>query len=293
MLRLNQLSKQFYTLIALYNLSFDIHQGEIVGILGPNGAGKTTLFKILAGLLEPTKGDISPLQEGWPTIGYKPERPFFPENLTITAYLKTCAGISNIPWQRQSGEVARVIELTGLQDVARNRISRCSKGMRQRISIAQSLIGDPQLLIFDEPSDGLDPIGQQEVQALMRQLRDQGKTILLSSHQLGEVTAVCTRLLILNKGQLVYHKEMRDALNERPQAIIRVDRNLSTIKALLTSLHSKITVDKDDHTLYIQEEALALRRDIMRLLLNADYDILQLAYQKSTLKDIYAEVVRS
>lgn len=293
MLRLKHLSKEFYNLKALHSFSLAIEPGEIIAVLGPNGAGKSTLFKIAAGLLQPTQGKLETDLERWPRIGYKPERLFFPEQMTLRKYLSTCVGLTDLPKSQHKQAVLDVIEKVGLQAVANNRVRNCSKGMRQRLGLAQALLGDPQLLILDEPGDGLDPLGQQDMQALLRQLRDEGKSILLSSHQLGEVTAVCTRLVILRRGMMIYQKPIEEALSERPQVILDVDRHLGVIEPLLTSLHPKIKIQDDYRSVAVQEEALPLRRDVMRLLLAADYDILKVVHQRSTLADIYAEVVRS
>ena len=215
MLRVNQLTKQFYSLTALNQLSLRINEGEIVGLLGPNGAGKTTLFKILAGLLQPTKGTVEADQGAWPRIGYKPERPMFPSGMGVAQYLQTCVGLTDVPRSGQKRAVERVLSQVGLTSIANNRIRDCSKGMRQRIGLAQALLGDPQLLILDEPSDGLDPTGQQDIQQLLRQLRDDGVTIVLSSHHLAEVTAVCTRLIILNRGRIAYQKPMQEGAGRK------------------------------------------------------------------------------
>jgi ABC-type multidrug transport system ATPase subunit len=230
----NQVTKKYHSLTALQRVTISIPRGEVVGLLGPNGAGKTTLIKLIAGFISPTSGEVRASGNGaqWPTIGYKPERLVFPGNLLTSQYLEMIAGVVNIPRAFRENAVLESLARVNLLPAANKQIKTLSKGMRQRLGMAQALIGDPELLLLDEPSSGLDPEGQEEVQTYIEELRAAGKTILMSTHQLAEVTRVCTLLIILKDGQVLYQNPMAEALTLRPHVAIQVDRPLDAAKTL-------------------------------------------------------------
>lgn len=290
MITLENVTKQYYTLTALDDVSLAIPKGEVLGLLGPNGAGKTTLLKLVASLISPTSGRLYSQDGTWPLIGYKPERLLFPNNLKVSQYLELVAGVSNVPSADVESVIMESLARVNLLDSANKRISHISKGMRQRLGLAQALIGDPPLLLLDEPSNGLDPEGQIEVGRYIRELHQLGKTIVISSHQLHEVTQVCTHLVILNDGQIHYENSMATALALRPFVRIRVDRELGTAADLLESLHPDISIDGD--TILLKNNAMRMRRQILTLLLNMDYDVLRVEQKRITLSEIYAETVQ-
>lgn len=294
MLKIEQLSKTFYSLVALDEVTLAVPEGEIVGILGPNGAGKTTLFKVITGSLLPDRtnhGRVTPLNgRPWPKIGYKPERLFFPPRMRVGQYLSMMASLANLSGRQARSATTAVVELTGLQNDLRKRLKDCSKGMRQRVGLAQALLDDPDLLVLDEPTDGLDPIGQAELHAILLDLNERGKTILLSSHRLGEVTAVCSRIAILNHGRVIYQNSMDEAMAERPQTTIYADKDLASIKNLLQTLHPDITVE--GRKVSLRRDATIIRRQILSILLAAGYDIPEVERRRATLAEIYAEVTK-
>ena len=289
MIEIQNVTKQFYTLRALDHVSLNIPRGEVIGLLGPNGAGKTTLMKLIAGILFPTSGRIKPNNDAWPVIGYKPERLLYPNNLKVRQYLEMVAQISSIPKGSIATEVNRSLMRVGLQEAANKKIKTCSKGMRQRLGLAQILIGDPPLLLVDEPSNGLDPEGQQEIVRCLHELHAAGKTIVMSSHQLAEVTDVCTQLVILNRGKVLYQNSMAQALAVRAHTMIQVERDLNGVASLLQTLHPEVEVDGD--TVLLSNEAMSLRRQVLSLLLHMNYDVLRVDQQRVTLAEIYAEAV--
>jgi ABC-2 type transport system ATP-binding protein len=163
--------------------------------------------------------------------------------------------------------------------------------MRQRLGLAQALLGDPQILLLDEPSNGLDPEGQEKIQQIIQELRQDGKTIVISTHQLQEVTEVCTDLIIIKQGEIHYRNTMQSALAERPHATIWLNRSAEPLRRLLASIHADI--DIEGQTITLNREALFWRRQVIRLLLNYDYDILGMAQKRITLSEIYGNVIRS
>lgn len=290
MLHLHHVSKRFYGLTALNKVSLEIPQGEIVGLLGPNGAGKSTLFKILAGFLQMDEGTVRPSTSHWPRIGYKPERLFFPEAMRVIGYMRLIANLDNLPRAQSERRIWGVLEQVGLRPMAQQRIGTLSKGMRQRLGLAQALLGDPDLLLLDEPTDGLDPTGQVEIQAVLHHLQQAGKTVIVSSHLLADVTTLCSQVVILGRGRLLYQSRVADALAERPQTTIHVDQSLERMTPLLQALHPAIQIH--DQTLELQGEAMLMRRQILDILLAGGYDITHMARRRATLAEIYAEVTQ-
>jgi ABC-2 type transport system ATP-binding protein len=290
MITLQDVTKKFHTLTALDRVSLTIPGGEVLGLLGPNGAGKTTLLRLVAGLITPTSGVLYPQAKGWPIIGYKPERLLYPNNVRVGQYLSLVAGTGNVPRHEMERVILDSLARVNLLDAVNKRIGHISKGMRQRLGLAQAIIGDPPLLLLDEPSNGLDPEGQVEIGRYIRELHETGKTIVLSSHQLHEVTQVCTQLTILNRGQVHYRNSMSEALALRPFVRIRAHKDLVDLNGLLASLHPDIFVEGD--TITLKNNAMRLRRQILTLLLNQNYDVLRVEQKRVTLSEIYAETVR-
>ena len=175
-------------------------------------------------------------------------------------------------------------------DAAGKRIKDCSKGMRQRLGMAQILIGRPALLMIDEPTDGLDPEGQADICRLIRELGVEGHTIVLSSHQLHEVTQVCTRIAILNRGKVHYESSLADALAIRPHVTIQATQDLGPICDPLKALHPQVQVERA--AIILTDEAIGLRRQILRMVLEAGLDVRHVEQKRATLEEIYAEVVR-
>ncbi len=289
MIEIRNLTKRYYSLTALNKVSLQIPQGEVLGLLGPNGAGKTTLLKLIAGLIMQDDGQIRPITPEWPRIGFKPERLLFPNHLSVREYLAMVAGISDIPKSTTRQVVMDSLAQVGLLDASNKRIRNCSKGMRQRLGLAQALIGDPPLLLLDEPSNGLDPTGQDEIHAIIRQMQNDGKTIVMSSHQLPEVTNVCTQIVVLNQGRIHYQNSVTAALTAKAHTTIRADRDLEALRMQLVSLHPEITVD--GAVVVLQNEAIRLRRQVMTMLLYANFDILEVRQARASLAEVYAEAV--
>lgn len=288
MIEVQNVSKSYQSVPALRDVSLRIAKGEVTALLGPNGAGKSTLFKIIAGLLNADGGSVKPEGDVWPTMAYKPDRLLFPNRLTVRQYLNMMTKLSHRP--TSSEQVEESLRRVNLIGAANKKISQLSKGMRQRLGLAQVMIGTPSLLLLDEPSNGLDPDGQLEMQQLIHQLRSEGRTILVSSHQLQEVQNICSQIVIINNGRIRYVNSLDEALALRPHVTINVDRDLTPIAPLLRQLNEHIFVD--GMTIEIGESAIADRRRVLTMLLGAGYDILNMDYSRMTLAQLYAEAVR-
>ncbi len=201
---------------ALKKLDLDIAAGEIFGLLGPNGAGKTTLVKILLGVVMPSAGkaDLFGMSvrkpEARQRVGFLPENHRFPGFLTPYQMLDLYGRMSGVPDQDRKRRIPELLSQVGMERWSATRMRKFSKGMMQRVGLAQALINDPQLVFLDEPTDGVDPIGRREIRDLLTWLRQQGVTVFLNSHLLSEVEQVCTRIAILNEGQLVREGTVAD-----------------------------------------------------------------------------------
>ena len=194
--------------VALNGLNLEVAAGEVFGFLGPNGAGKTTTMNVLLGFVLPTGGSASlfgidvlqPLARQ--RIGYLPELTYYYKFLTAEEILRFYARIFNIPRAEADSRIDNLMKLVELEHARRRPIKTYSKGMQQRVGLAQALINNPDLLILDEPTSGLDPLGRMKVREIIQRLKNEGKTVFFSSHELGEVETVCDRVAIINQGEL-------------------------------------------------------------------------------------------
>jgi len=194
----------------LSDLSCDVHENEIVGFLGPNGAGKTTTIKILNRLAFPDAGkvtlfgeDVRGGTEFRRRIGFMPEQPYFYEYLTGVEFLRLCGQLCGMPRGETESRSSELLSRVGLSEARDTSIRKYSKGMMQRLGLAQALLHDPELVILDEPMSGLDPMGRMEVRGLIRELKAAGKTVFFSSHIISDVEALCDRVIMLHKGRKV------------------------------------------------------------------------------------------
>jgi ABC-2 type transport system ATP-binding protein len=242
-------------------------------------------------MLSADAGTIRPNSGAWPTISYKPDRLIFPNHLRADAFLGMMCRLANIPGPIIDATVRDALGRVNLSNVANKKIGALSKGMRQRLGIAQAIIGDPKLLLLDEPSNGLDPNAQVEIGNLLKALRAEGRTIIMSSHQLPEVTKSCTHLVILNEGQVRYDGSMAEALAMRQAVMIATDRPIGRVWQLLRALHPDIEATENE--VILKDDAVALRRQVMTMLLGAGYDIVGVERSQNTLADVYAEAVQS
>jgi ABC-2 type transport system ATP-binding protein len=212
-LSVRNISKNYGPIRALNGVSFDVQKGTVYGILGPNGSGKTTLLGIIMNILRPTSGsyqllDGEPAHEQRKKIGTLLETPNFYHYLSAVQNLRINAAIKG----RGEGDIDRVLDIVNLSQRKHSRFSTYSLGMKQRLAIASCLLGDPEVLVFDEPTNGLDPVGIAEIRELIKKLNQQGKTIIMASHLLDEVEKVCTHVAILKKGHLLTSGDVNEIL---------------------------------------------------------------------------------
>lgn len=197
MLKCTNLTKSYRKKCVVNNLSFSVEKGEIFAFLGSNGAGKTTTIKMILGLTGIDSGQVK-IAEGV-RIGYSPETPYFPPFLTGYEVMDYYAGIQKIPKSERRAEITELLELAGLEN-NRTRVKNYSKGMLQRLALAQALLGNPDLLILDEPTAGLDALGRVEMMQLIGKLKNGGRTILINSHILSDIERICDRGIIIKNG---------------------------------------------------------------------------------------------
>ncbi len=205
---------------ALKGLTLSVNPGEVFGFLGPNGAGKTTTMNVLLGFVNPTGGDAylfgtnvrQPIARQ--RIGYLPELTYYYKFLTAEELLRFYAKIFKIPANEVERRIDAVLKLVELDHARKRQIKTYSKGMQQRAGLAQALINNPDLLILDEPTSGLDPIGRMKVREIIQRLKNEGKTVFFSSHELGEVETVCDRVAILNQGELKVEGRVNDLIQK-------------------------------------------------------------------------------
>jgi len=203
----------------LKGVDLAVVEGEVYGLLGPNGAGKTTTLKVLLGLMRPSAGEVSLNVAGAGEIGYLPENPYFYDYLTGHELLGFCARLFALPQEERRERVERALQQVGLSDAGDRQLRKYSKGMLQRIGIAQALINDPRLVFLDEPMTGLDPIGRLEVKRIIEQLGADGRTVVFSSHILADVSELCSRIGIMAGGVVVWQGEVADAVPTRGEGL--------------------------------------------------------------------------
>lgn len=292
------ISKSYGTQPALKDVSFSLKTGEVVGFLGPNGAGKSTLMKILTGYLQPDAGTFSVAgHDGaseMPSIqrklGYLPEHNPLYDSMFVREYLSFTAGIYKTPKTR----IAEVIQQVGLGAMAEKKIDQLSKGYRQRVGLAQALIHDPEVLILDEPTTGLDPNQIVEIRDLVRSIAAE-KTILLSTHIMQEVEALCSRVLILNEGKLVSDRPIDAADVVATTQVLRLelegDLNAEVFKREIGA--EAVEVIAAGHWLIRAPRGADLRKVIFQHAVENGWNLLQIRVEKESMEDVFRSITQS
>ena len=261
---------------ALRPLRLTIEEGEVFGFLGPNGAGKTTTLKLLTGLVSPTAGSarILGMDVDDPRVkaqtGFLPEQPYFYDYLTAQELLDYYAQLSGVPAKERTRRVAEMLERVGLTDSARTQLRKFSKGMLQRVGLAQAILHNPKLVFLDEPMSGLDPVGRREVREMIQQMRNEGKTVFFSTHILSDAEALCDRVAIIHQGDLRGVGAVAD-LTSQVQGKVEIIFCAQCVPAALTKLGIEGRVSGDMVNAVVaesqQDAALEiLRREHIRLI---------------------------
>jgi len=310
MIEVNQLTKRYGNITAIQDVTFRVEKGEILGFLGPNGAGKTTTMRILTGFIPATSGTA--IVAGYDVfehpmevkrrIGYLPEQPPLYFDLTVTEYLKFIGKIKGIPRQKLPAALDRVIEQTGLKEVKGRLLGNLSRGFRQRVGLAQAMIHEPEVLILDEPTVGLDPKQIIEVRQLIKQQAGE-RTVILSSHILPEVTATCQRIVIIHEGKVVAvdTQERLSAQLRRSDKVGLVVRHASSdllnkLQAIPGVLHvfqepvsSSSPIGTSDEQRYLVESQLDhdVREELARCVVSQGCGLLEMKSFAMTLEEVF------
>jgi len=292
-----QLRKEYGTKVAVESLSLTVERGEIFGFLGPNGAGKTTSVKMLLGLVHPTSGEGNML--GLPIthpecrrrVGFLPEDFRFHEWLQGVEFLDLHGKLHHMSQQERAKRIPELLELVGLEEAAHRPLGTYSKGMLQRIGLAQALVNSPEIVFLDEPTSGLDPLGRRMVRDILRHLRDQGTTVFLNSHLLSEVEVTCTRVAFVAQGSVRLVTNPKTYRNGLLQVDMRVGKLDEELVAGLRRWSEEIDINADSRTLTLRLADDRALPEIARWVVGQGVDLYQLAPRALSLEDLFVEVV--
>lgn len=308
MIEVKNITKKYGSVIAVNNISFKINEGEIIGLLGPNGAGKSTTMNMITGYIEPTEGEIE--IEGYniskkpkkakAQIGYMPEGVPLYSDLTVKEFVTYMAELKKVDSKTRKQKVEKIIEQTGLKDVEKKLTRNLSRGYKQRVSMAGALVGEPKILILDEPTVGLDPKQITEIRSLIKEL---GKThtIILSSHILSEVSQICNKVIIINKGKIVAidtpeNLEKKVSNDNKTYVTVEDPENkMDRIKEKIAEIKEiKLIKENEDKTKqYIleSEENVDLRKIIFTEFAKENITIFEMKKTDTTLEDAFMKLI--
>ncbi|WP_020405940.1 ATP-binding cassette domain-containing protein [Hahella ganghwensis] len=298
MIKLQVLEKSYGNLHAVKGISFEVKPGEVLGFLGPNGAGKSTTMRMITGYIQPTKGSISVMgtdvlsdpQKAQEIMGYLPEgAPLYGE-MTVTAFLRFVGQIRGLSGQRLNDRFDEVVKQVSLQKVLRQPIDTLSKGYKRRVGLAQALIHDPQVLILDEPTDGLDPNQKHEVRKLIQNL-SKDKIVVISTHILEEVDALCSRVVIIARGKIVADKtplELAQMSRYHKAVYVRFSEEYEPLEALrkLPEITEVEECGSQGYLLYTEPGKQALHA-VNQLIHDHNWDVEELHVEKGRLDDVF------
>lgn len=278
----------------LKGITFQVEEGEIFGYLGPNGAGKTTTLKCILGIIFPNKGEIRLF--GLPhtslqakaKIGFLPENPYFYEYLTAAEFLRFYAQLFGLPRDKREKKIDELLQLVGLEKARDTQLRKFSRGMLQRIGLAQALINDPSLVFLDEPLGGLDPLGRKEMRDIILRLREEGKTVFLCSHILQDIEMVCDRVAIIVDGKILNQGKLQDLVSEK---ILFYEVVVSGVPASsFTPLGECLAEDGGRLLLKITAEENI--KKVIKIVLEKEGRLHSLTPRTATLEDLFVDLVK-
>ena len=279
----------------LKGISLEVGQGEIFGYLGPNGAGKTTTIKCLLGLIFPERGEISILGQHYLSlsakerIGFLPENPYFYDYLTASEFLEFYSQLFQINKTEREDRIQDLLRIVGLEKSAHLQLRKFSRGMLQRIGLAQALLNEPSIVFLDEPLGGLDPLGRKEIRDIIIRLRDEGKTVFLSSHILQDIEMICDRVAIIVNGEIINSGRLQDLVSEK---IHFTEVILSGLKEeQLRGLSESLASSGDKIFLKITDESKL--EEVLQLVHSQKGKIHSLIPRTETLEDLFVEMVKT
>ncbi len=289
-LSISNLTKHFGRIKAVNNINLEVKRGEVFGMLGPNGSGKTTTLGMLMGVVNPTSGAFSwfgeqPNHQIRKKIGAVLEHPiFYPylsgqKNLELNAMIKEC----------DPGNISKVLEIVELSGRKDDKYKTYSLGMKQRLAIASALLNDPTVLILDEPTNGLDPMGIAEIRGLITKIAEQGKTIILASHLLDEVQKVCTQFAVLKKGHLIHTGPVADV--GKGSETVEVEADVVNLSELLLSFSGTASINRENGTLQVSLRDGFKSKDLNKFLFDQGVTASQIVTKKKSLEKQFLEIL--
>ncbi|MEM3728806.1 MAG: ABC transporter ATP-binding protein [Candidatus Bathyarchaeia archaeon] len=298
------LTKRYGSLVAVNKLNLQVGKNTIHGFLGPNGAGKTTTIKVLVGLLRPDEGTVKVLgrevrgdmPEARLKVGYMPELPKFPKHLRGRELLDLYGRMYGMSEQQRREQIPKLLEIVGLKGREKDLIGKYSKGMQQRLGIAQALLNDPELVILDEPSLGLDPVGMVEVRELVKNIAKEGRTVFLSSHLLFEVEQVCTHITIIHKGVALASDTLQNVYNKISGAaatlVVELAKPLDSVADVLRKLPFVSNVEHGGKILVIELKTYDdVRPQISQEITRAGGVIVSMNLKGRTLEEVFMQLI--
>jgi ABC-2 type transport system ATP-binding protein len=308
MIELKNVTKRFGSKTAVDLLSFSVKKGEIIGFLGPNAAGKTTTMRMITGFFPPTSGEVivagvdilkEPLRAK-EKIGYMPENVPVYKEMDVYSYLKFIAEIKGVPREKIDASVQKAMRETGLTEVSRSIIAKLSKGYRQRVGLAQAIMNDPEVLVLDEPTVGLDPKQIREIRELIKNMRGE-RTIILSTHILPEVAMTCDRVIVINHGKIIAQDEVKNLTDPSSKAVsiyLEVEAPEQKVIAELKKIsgvsevrsESSVSEGVNGFTVTTNGES-DIRRDVVARIMKNNWGLLEFRRKQMSLEDVFLKLV--
>jgi ABC-2 type transport system ATP-binding protein len=293
----HNLIKNYGRIEALKGVSLTVHKGEIFGLLGQNGAGKTTFVKIMLGITKLSYGSAELLEQpvGHPKVltrvGYLPEDHRFPDYHTGYSLLDFYGSLLEVPRATRQKRIPEMLEMVGLKGRMHYKLRTYSKGMKQRVGIAQALMHDPEVIFLDEPTDGVDPVGRKEIRAIMHRLKQEGKTIFINSHLLGEVELICDHVVIMQRGEIIQQGDMATLLRSRGFYLIGLAPKQEFPRDEAAKLGYQVTRDGEYWEVALQDNQTI--DPLVDLIRTRGLNLRHLAEKRQTLEDLFIQTVEA